>query len=133
MLARDVVRYSDVRLPQVSPVGNQDSLREAAQPRSQYVKQLNVPPLEQLSNLFLPRILESPNTGYTYAFIPRDFLQRLFGVYGMDLPTEFAKPDLSVLDANDTIPSNINLSTISSIGEFLSASSHSSYLTHPLQ
>lgn len=39
----------------------------------------------------------------------------------MDLPTEFASPDLSILDAIDAIPSNINLSRISSIGEFLSA------------
>ena len=39
----------------------------------------------------------------------------------MDLPPQFAKPDLSGLDANDAIPSNINSSAISYIGEFLSA------------
>ena len=42
-------------------------------------------------------------------------------MYGMDLPPQFAKPDLSGLDANDAIPSNINSSAISYIGEFLSA------------
>jgi len=63
----------------------------------------------------------SPNTRYTYTFIPQDFLQGLFGVYGMDLPTEFTKPNLSGLAANDTIPSNINPSTISYISEFFSA------------
>lgn len=35
----------------------------------------------------------------------------------MDLPTEFTTPDLSDLNANDTIPSNIDLSTISYVGE----------------
>ena len=39
----------------------------------------------------------------------------------MDLPPEFTKPDLSAFLANDTIPSNINSSTISYVGEFLSA------------
>ena len=83
--------------------------------------------------MFLPSMLESPNAKVTYAFIPRDFLQGLFGVYGMDLPTEFTKPDLSILLDNDTIPSTIDPSTISSIGEFLYALSHSSYLTCALQ
>ena len=41
----------------------------------------------------------------------------------MNLPTEFMKPDLDVLHTN--IPSNIDLSKISSIGEFLSAPSRS--------
>ena len=40
----------------------------------------------------------------------------------MDLPTKFMEPDLSSqLYQNDTIPSNIDPSTISSISEFLSA------------
>ena len=38
----------------------------------------------------------------------------------MDLPVPLTKPDLSRLAANDTIPSNIDLSTISFIGKFLS-------------
>ena len=36
----------------------------------------------------------------------------------MDLPTGLTKPDLTLLDANDTIPSNIDPSTISYLGEF---------------
>jgi len=36
----------------------------------------------------------------------------------MDLPTELTKPDLRNLDANDTIPSNIDPSKISYLGEF---------------
>ena len=42
-------------------------------------------------------------------------------MYGMDLPTGLTKPDLTLLDANDTIPSNIDPSTISYLGEFSSA------------
>ena len=58
---------------------------------------------------------------FTYAFIPRDLLRDLFGVYGMDLPARFTEPDLTSLDPNDTIPPNINRSTISYLGETLSA------------
>ena len=84
------------------------------------MKQFNVPPLEQLADVFLPRVPLSPNGGLTYVFIPRDFFRGLFGVYGMDLPTQFTKPaDLSILQANDTVPSGIDPSTISYIGEFL--------------
>ena len=54
-------------------------------------------------------------------------------MYGMDLPAEFTKPDLSQLVDNDTIPSNIDPSTISSIGESLPFLSRSSYLTRALQ
>ena len=39
----------------------------------------------------------------------------------MDLPTQFTKPDLSKLSVNDTVPSNIDTSTISYVGEFLPA------------
>jgi len=39
----------------------------------------------------------------------------------VDLPTKFATPDLSVLDPNDTIPSNIDPSTISYLSKFFSA------------
>ena len=42
-------------------------------------------------------------------------------MYGMDLPTQFTEPDLTLED-NDTIPSNIDPSTISYVGEFSSAS-----------
>jgi len=38
----------------------------------------------------------------------------------MDLPAQLAKPDLSFVDDKDTIPSNIDNSTISYIGGFLS-------------
>jgi len=38
----------------------------------------------------------------------------------MDLPTALTKPDLTRLGVNDTIPSNIDPSTISYLGEFLS-------------
>ena len=75
----------------------------------------------------------SSKPGYTYAFIPRVFLQGLFGVYGMDLPAKFTKPDLSTLPANDTIPSNRDSSTISYIGKFMPAPWRSSYLTRALQ
>jgi len=37
----------------------------------------------------------------------------------MELPTQLAKPDFSLLDANDTIPSNIDPSTISYLSKFL--------------
>ena len=63
------------------------------------------------------------NQHYTYVFVPQDVLRDLFGVYGMDLPTQLAKPDLSQLDANDTIPSNVDPSRISYVGELLSAPS----------
>jgi len=60
--------------------------------------------------------------GYTYAFLPQDFLRGLYGFYGMDLPTELTKPDLTSLSyQNDTIPSNIDPSTISYVSECLSA------------
>ena len=39
----------------------------------------------------------------------------------MDLPPLYEEPDLRVLDAHDTIPSNIDPSTISYLSEFLSA------------
>jgi len=39
----------------------------------------------------------------------------------MDLPAEFTKPELGMLDPNDTIPSNIDPSTISFLSEFFSA------------
>ena len=77
-------------------------------------------PLNQLTDVFLPRV-PVPTRDVINVFIPRDFLRGLFGVYSMDLPPQFTKPDLSGLDANDTIPSNINSSAISYIGEFLSA------------
>jgi len=72
------------------------------------------------ADLLLPRIPFS-NQSYTYAFIPQDFLRRLFGVFGMDLPAKLTKPDLSGLDVNYTTPSNIDPSKISVLGEFLSA------------
>jgi len=68
-----------------------------------------------------PTVIPLSSQNYTYAFIPQDFLRGLFGVYGLGLPTQFTKPDLTFLHANDTIPSNIDPSTISSLGEFLSA------------
>ena len=39
----------------------------------------------------------------------------------MDLPTQLTKPDTGYLLTGDTVPSNIDLSTISYVGEFLSA------------
>jgi len=82
--------------------------------------------------MFRPSVPRSPNKGWTYVLVPRDFLQRLFGVFGMDLPTEFMKPDFSKIIFNDTIPTNIDLSTIS-IGQLLPAPSRFSYLTRILQ
>jgi len=57
---------------------------------------------------------------YTYVFIPQDFLQGLYGV--VDLPSLLTEPDFHNVDANDTIPSNIDPSTISYVCEFLSVS-----------
>lgn len=65
---------------------------------------------------FLNRIPLS-NQSFTYAFLPQDFLRGLFGTYGIGLPTQLAWPDLQSLHANDTIPSNIDPSTISILGE----------------
>ena len=104
-------------------MGDQNSLREAARPRNQLVKQLTVPPLNQLTDLFLPRIpspnITNANTSYTRVFIPRDFLRGLFGVYGLDLPTQFTEP--TDQDKDTAILSNIDPSTISYLGEFSSA------------
>ena len=58
---------------------------------------------------------------FTYAFVPRDFIRGLFAVYDMDLPTQFTESPLYMVDANDTVPPNIDPSTTSVIGEFLSA------------
>jgi len=45
----------------------------------------------------------------------------LFGAYDLDLPHRYLESDLGSLARNDTIPSNIDNSTISYLGEFLSA------------
>ena len=78
-------------------------------------------PLNQPVDLFLYRIpLSSQNN--TYTIIPREFLRGLYGVYGMDLPTQFMKPDLSAVTfTGDTIQSNADTSTIAYLGEFLFA------------
>ena len=76
--------------------------------------------MNQFADLFLPRIPLS-NQSFTYAFVPRDFLRGLFGACGLDLPTRFTTPGLGLPNQNDTIPSNINISTISYFGEFSSA------------
>ena len=52
---------------------------------------------------------------FTYAFVPLDFMQRLFGLYGLDLPVLLG--DLP--NENDTLPSNLNISTISYMSELL--------------
>ena len=61
---------------------------------------------------------------FDFAFVPRDFLRGLFGVYGMDLPTELTQLELSDQDTEDsalsTALSSINSSTISYFGKFLS-------------
>ena len=76
--------------------------------------------MNRLTDLFPSRVPYS-SAGYTYIFVPRDFLRGLFGAYGMDLPTQFTEPNLALKD-NDTIPSNIDPSTISYVGEFSLAS-----------
>ena len=58
---------------------------------------------------------------FTYTFLPQDLLRGLFGEFHMDLPTKFATPDLRLLDPNDTIPSNMDPSTISYLSKFFSA------------
>lgn len=46
----------------------------------------------------------------------------MFASYGMDLPALLTKPDFTLLDPNDTIPSNIDPSKISYLSEFLTPS-----------
>ena len=82
--------------------------------------------LNRLADLFITRVFtsrQSPTFGL--ALVPRNFLQGLFGVYGVDLPTELMNLELSDQDANDptlsTALSNIDPSTISYFGEFLLA------------
>jgi hypothetical protein len=58
---------------------------------------------------------------FTYAFLPQDFLRGLFAGYGMDLPTSLTKPDLKLLDPNDTIPATIDPLKISYLSEFLTS------------
>jgi len=80
-----------------------------------------MPFFEQAHCLFLLRIPVSNRSTRTYAFVPQDLLRRLFGVYGMDLPVELAKPDFAPhLYANDTFPSNLNHSTFSFYSQFSS-------------
>ena len=50
----------------------------------------------------------------------------------MDLPAQFTKPDVGYLLTGDTVPSNIDPSTISYFGKFLSALSHPPDLTRAL-
>ena len=54
---------------------------------------------------------------FTYAFVPLDFMQGLFGVYGLDLPELLG----NLPDENDTLPSSLNISTISYLSERWSA------------
>jgi len=59
------------------------------------------------------------NQNNTYIFIPRDFLQGFAGVNNtVQLPSLPTEP--IYIDPRDTIPSNIDTSTISYVGEFLS-------------
>jgi len=81
------------------------------------VKELNIPSFEPLTDLFLPSV-PSSSRNFTYAFVPLDFMQGLFGTYGLDLPVLLG----DLLDENDTLPSNLNLSTISYISKLLSTS-----------
>ncbi|KAF9778318.1 hypothetical protein BJ322DRAFT_492827 [Thelephora terrestris] len=53
-------------------------------------------------------LIPQSNQSFTYAFLPQDFLQGLFASYGMNLPTSLTKPDLTLLDPNDTIPATID-------------------------
>jgi len=55
----------------------------------------------------------------TYAFVPRNFLRGLFALLDTDLPERFTEPDFKGLSPDDTIPSNIDPSTISVICAFL--------------
>jgi len=48
------------------------------------------------------------NQSFTYAYLPQNFLGDLFASYGMNLPTSLTKPDLTLLDPNDTIPASID-------------------------
>ena len=89
------------------------------------MKQFDALPLNPFAELFFPRIPLS-NQSFTYVFIPRDFLRGLFGTYGMDLPKGFASSPFFMIDANDSVPPNIDPSTIAWIGEFISALSYSS-------
>ena len=57
----------------------------------------------------------------------------MFAVYDVDLPTKFAGSDLSQFPQDDTIPSNIDPSTISYMSEFLPLPLETSCLTRVLQ
>ena len=125
LLTGGVFWRPDIRLSQIPPVGSQGSLCETAQPRSQLVTQTNVPSLNQFTNLLLPRAFlpstVSPTFGF--AFVPRDFLQGLFRVYDMDLPTQLTKlPDLGEVSPElSAALSKVDPSTLSYYGEFLLA------------
>ena len=81
-------------------------------------------PLNRITDLSLPRIptSDSASNTFTFALIPRDFLRRLFGKYGSDLPPKFDAPLSSgVLESlNASIRSNIDPSTISLISGLFS-------------
>jgi len=77
--------------------------------------------LELLADLTLPRIPDQRDgvDSVTYVFVPQDFLQGLFAVFGMDLPTQFTNFNFSGQVIKDTIPSNIDPSKIAYLCEFL--------------
>lgn len=53
-------------------------------------------------------LIPQSNLNFTYAFLPQDFLRGLFASHGADLPPSLTKPDLRLLDKNDTIPASID-------------------------
>jgi len=114
-LASDIARSSPFL---GTPSGESGFTARSCPTLKSICEQLDIPS-NQLADVFLLRIPLS-HQNCTYAFVPQGFLQGLFGVYGMDLPTGFTKPKPAIRQ-NDTIPSTPDLSTISYVGEFLSA------------
>ena len=118
---RDVARCPDPCLLLDTPSGESEFTARGCQTLESTCDTTRHPFVRANLLICSPRVpLSSRNP--TYVFVPRDFLRGLFGVYGMDLPHRFAEEDFTGLGVdNDTIPSNVDPSTISYVGEFLFA------------
>jgi len=76
-------------------------------------------PLNQLAHLFPPRVPSSTNK--TFVFVPRDFIQGMFGVYGIDPQDIFNTIPAEYQIQNNVVPSNIDPSTLSFLCKLLLA------------
>lgn len=69
---------------------------------------------------------------YTYAFLPQSLLRSIFSTFSLDLPQDLLTPDLSALDAKDTIPLNIDQNSLSYISK-PSLPHHTDFTTDKLE